>query len=307
MIERSNKKLIPLQQAVQLVPSGSIVTFSGFGPTLHPMAFTRELIRQGIRDIKLVSIGECWIAEMLAASRRLKEVNFSNFMFEGFGRCKAFSRAVETGDIRIEDYSHFSMANRFLAGALGLPFMPTRVLMGSDIANVVALNQTKYQYLKCPFSGDNLTLVPAIQPDYAIIHGARADCEGNVQIFGPTALIDEQARAAKKVIATVEEVVDTRIIRQSPEYTIIPSVIVDAIAEVPFGSHPTGMYKYYDYDHDHMSMYFEQSSTDTGVSQYLKEWVFDVKNHWEYLAKLGAQRLFSLRADPYLGYSLRRR
>jgi acyl CoA:acetate/3-ketoacid CoA transferase alpha subunit len=252
-------------------------------------------------------MGECWSAEFLAASGQLKRAVFSNYMFEGLGRCQAFSRAVQAGQLQTEDYSHYGVASRLLAGALGLPFMPTRVMAGSDLVSISTSDEPKYEFLSCPFSGERLTLVPAAQPDVAIVHGSRADRAGNVQLFGVASLIDEQARAAGAVIATVEEIVEPECIRQAPELTLLPSMIVDAVVEVPFGSHPSGMYQQYDYDHEHMKSYFELSRSQEGVQEYFDQWIFGPEDHWDYLEKVGIARLFELRADPYLGYSLANR
>jgi len=145
-------------------------------------------------------------------------------------------------------------------------------------------------------------LVQSIQPDVAVIHASRADREGNTQIFGTTSIVDEQARASKKVVVSVEELVEPSEIVRRPELTILPGFIVDAVVEIPYGAHPAGMYRYYNYDHEHIQYYWNQSRQQETFQQYLEDYVFGPKNHWQYLEKIGIRKLMALRADPYLGY-----
>lgn len=300
-------KVKSLKEVVETIKDGDHLTLSGFAHSLAPLAFVRELIRQGRRDLEITAMGEAWAVDLLSGAGALRRVRMSNFMFEGYGRCQNFSRAVETGGVETEDYSHFGVTSRFIAGALGIPYIPTRVMNGTDIERIRNFESDKVKVAECPFTGETLTLVPAVQPDVAIIHASRADKEGNIQLFGMNSVIDEQARSAKRIIVTVEEIVPDLVIRRQPELTILPGFMVDAVVEVPFGAHPAGMYRYYDYDAEHIQYYWDLSRYPEGTKKYLDQYVLGVEDHMAYLEKIGIARLMGLRADPALGYSLKMR
>lgn len=297
-----SSKLISMSDAVVQIEDGHNLTFSGFAHSLAPIALVHEIIRQGKKELELTSMGECWAADLLSGAGCLKRVRLSNYMFEGFGRCMNFSRAVQDGVVQAEDYSHFGITSRFMAGALGLSYLPTKVMAGTDILNRITFDHDKYKISECPFTGESYVLVRAVHPDIAFIHASRADEQGNVQLFGSSSIIDEQARSAKKVIVTVEEIVDSEEIARLPELTVIPGFLVHAVVEAPFGAHPAGMYRYYNYDHKHVQEYWEKSRDPATFQEYLQEFVFSSKDHWDYLKKIGLRRLMALRADPLLGY-----
>ena len=297
----SASRVVSLAEAVAGVPDGANMTFGGFAAYFTPLAFVREMIRQGKRDIEMTSVAECWVADYLAGAGALKRARFSNFMFEGLGRCHNFSRGVERGDILVEDYSHFAITSRLVAAGLGVPFLPIKPMAGTDLMAKQGFEAEKGRPFACPFTGESVLLVPAVRPDVAVIHASRADREGNTQLFGYTSVVDEQARAAKRVIVTVEEIVYDPVVREQPELTILPGFLVDAVVEVPFGAHPTGMYRYYDQDFAFLSDYYTASRHEEAFGRHLDEYVFGVPDHWAYLRKLGIRRLMDLRADPGLG------
>lgn len=297
----ASSKLVSLREAAASVPDGANMTFGGFAAYFTPLAFVREMIRQGKRDIEMTSVAECWVADHLAGAGALRRARFSNFMFEGLGRCYNFCRGVERGEILVEDYSHFAITSRLVAGGLGIPFLPIKSMAGTDLMKRRGFETEKARPFACPFTGESVLLVPAVRPDVAVLHAARADRDGNTQLFGYTAVIDEQARAAKRVIVTVEEVVDDRVIRQQPELTVLPGFLVEMVVEVPFGAHPTGMYRYYDPDFDFLGGYYAASRDASAFRGHLDEYVFQVPDHWAYLGKIGIRRLMALRADPGLG------
>jgi acyl CoA:acetate/3-ketoacid CoA transferase alpha subunit len=273
-----------------------------------PISFAREMIRQGIKDIEITAMGEAWIVDILCGAGAISRVRMSNFMFEGWGRCRNFSRAVENGEIQVEDYSHYGITTRFFAGSIGLPFMPTKVMNGTDIYSIRTFEgERKFADYTCPFTGEKLLLVPSVTPDVAVIHASRADRSGNVQLFGISSTTEVIAKAAKKVIVTVEEIVEDDVIRKDPSKTIIPGFYVSAVVHAPYGAHPAGMYQYYDYDKEHIETYIQFSKTAESFKAYLDEYVYGTKDELEYLAKIGLRRLLDLKADPYFGYSLKSR
>lgn len=301
--EKNSEKLISMTEAVNMVRVGDSLTFSGFGHSFMPMAFVRELIRQKKGNLKLLSVGDCWPIDMLAGAGMVREAHFSCYAFEGKGRCRNFSRAVESGELKVEDYSHFAMTSRFVASGMGVPFMPVRVLLGSDILEAGSLDETKYKLFECPFSGEKILLVAALKPDVAVIHAHRADPFGNTQVFGPTSVLEQQVLASEKVIVTVDEIVSSDCIRKRPESTLVPGFMVDAVVEAPFGAHPAGMYRYYDHDIEHINVYMEASSDPIKFQAYLDKYVYNQLDQWTYLETIGLERLVKLRADPTLGYS----
>lgn len=301
----ASDKLVSLAEALAPVQPGMSLTAGGFAHSHQPMAITRELIRRGIGDLTLMGVAECWVAEFLAAAGLLKRAYFSNFMFEGFGRCRCFSRGVEAGPIETEDHSHFGMVCRFQAAGLGLPFMPIRAMAGTDILAMPGFEPpaAKSGRVASPFGGESITVVSPLKPDFAIIHAARADRDGNVQLFGTTAVIEEQARAASHVIVSVEEIVEPEILRRRPELTILPSILVDAVVHLPYGAHPTGVFGYHEHDDAHLREYYTASHDQAATDAYLERWVHGPADHWAYLDEIGMERLLRLRVDPALGYA----
>ena len=295
-------KIISAVEAVASIADGSNLTLGGFAHSLTPIALVHEMIRQGKKDLDLTSMGECWAADFLAGAGGLRRVRLSNYMFEGYGRCMNFSRGVQEGRIEVEDYSHFGITSRLQAAAMGVSYLPTKVMAGSDILNVTAFDDDKYKFVQCPFTEEEYVAVRAIQPDVAIIHASRADASGNTQVFGTTSIIEEQARASKRVIVSVEEIVPTSEIMRKPELTILPGFMVDAVIEIPYGAHPGGMFRYYNYDEEHIERYWQASRAAETFQEYLDEFVYGVKDRWGYLEKIGIRRLMELRADPKLGY-----
>jgi len=297
-------KIVSLDEAINTIPDGASLTGGGFAHSHQPLALFRGLIKAGRKDLTLMGVAECWVAEFLAAAGILKRAYFSNFMFEGYGRCRRFSESVENGTIEVEDHSHFGMVMRLMASGLGLPFMPLKAMAGTDILAQPGFEDPaeKAQFLSSPFGNGHVTVVSPLQPDFAIIHAARADKHGNVQLFGTTSVVEEQARAAKTVIVTVEEIVDTDEIREQPSQTIIPGLMVDMIVHIPYGAHPTGMYGYYEHDSEHLAEYYRASRSPEDTARWLDRWVFRMPDYWTYLDTIGARKLLSLRVDPHLGY-----
>jgi glutaconate CoA-transferase, subunit A len=298
-------KVGKLADLVDLVEPGMSISFSGFAHSLTPMAFVRELIRRQARDLELIGIAEAWAADMLAGAGALRRITFSNFMFEGFGLCRNFSRAIESGAVEFEDYSHFALASRFAAAGEGLPFSAVRSLLGSDLLGADdGVPRIRHETFRSPFGGEPVVLLPAAAPDIVVIHGHRGDRHGNVQVLGATAVIEEQVRAGKMVLATVEQLVDPAKIRATPHQTVVPGMLVSRIAPVPYGAHPTGMYRLYDADYAYMREYVAAGRDPETFATHLAEVV--AGDHHAYLARLGVTRLLELRVDPHFGYHLER-
>lgn len=297
-------KLVSLAEAASLVRDNDAITAGGFAHSHQPLAFARELIRQGRRGLVLMGVAECWVAEWLAAAGCLSRSYMSNFMVEGFGRCRAFSRAVEAGTLLLEDHSHFGMISRLMAAGFGLPFMPLRSMAGSDILAREGFEPAaaKWARLASPFNNGEAIAVSPLQPDVAVLHVARADPLGNAQLAGPNSVLEEQAAAARRVVLTAEEIVETDVLRRAPEATLVAGLMVDAVVHVPYGAHPTGVFGYYDHDAPALRAYYEASGDAAALRDWLDRFVFAPVDHYAYLDLFGVSRLARLAVDPALGW-----
>jgi glutaconate CoA-transferase subunit A len=217
----------------------------------------------------------------------------------GVGSLQAFRRAVEQhvpNPVAIEEYTHFISGARLVAGASGLPFIPvTTPILASDLARYTDVVKT----IDCPFTGKKICLVKAINPDVGIIHAQRADREGNTQMWGIVGSNREIAMASEHVIVSVEEIVDSEIVRRDPNRTVIPGFHVDAVIEEPWGAHPSYSQGYYDRDNQYYMDYEQTTRTREDHEKFLQEWVFGVSSRKEYLKHLGAQRMDSLKTKSY--------
>jgi hypothetical protein len=211
-------------------------------------------------------------------------------------------RRIREGAVQIEDYSNLAMALRFLGGSLGVPFMPLKSMLGTDMLTKTRFRPKKAEVMNCPFTGEKVVLVPSVRPDFSIVHASRVDREGNVQIDGIKGEDVEGGRAGKKVIVLAEEIVDTEFIRSQPDQTVIPNIYVTHVVECPWGSYPMMVYNYYDYDMQHVRMYYEQCKTEEGWQKYCEEYITSVNDHKEFLQKIGIERLLKLRAKKPFPY-----
>jgi glutaconate CoA-transferase, subunit A len=201
----------------------------------------------------------------------------------GVGSLRNLRSLVEKKLVDIEEYSHFAMITRLQAGASGLPFLPMNETGAFDLEKV----NPNFKRVTDPYSGKQVVVVPALNPDVAIIHAQRADASGNAQIWGILGEQKEAAFAAEHVILTVEEIVPEDVIRSDPNRTIIPDLIVDAVCHVPFCSHPSYTQGYYDRDNEFYLHWDKISETSESVQQYLDEWVYSLPDREAYWKKLG--------------------
>jgi glutaconate CoA-transferase, subunit A len=237
-----------LQEAVaELVNDGDTVALEGF-THLIPVAAGQELIRQGRRDLTLVRLTPDIVYDQLIGAGCARKLVFSWGGNPGVGSLHRFRDAIENGwprPLEIEEHSHAGLANRYVAAASGLPFAVLRGYQGTDL-----LKRTEtIKPITCPFTGEVLTAVPALELDVAIVHAQRADRAGNVQMWGLTGVQKEAVLAAKRSLVTVEEIVDT--LEPHPDAVVLPAWAVNRVAEVPRGAHPSYAHDYYDRDNDY--------------------------------------------------------
>jgi acyl CoA:acetate/3-ketoacid CoA transferase alpha subunit len=300
--ETVEDKRITLEEAVKKIHDGAHLFWGGFGFQRPPMAFAFELVRQKKRNLTIYTCGSEMDIDVLSGARVVSKFELAFFAIEGIGLCPNIQRRIQDGSVQIEDYSNLAMAMRFLGGALGVPFMPIKSLLGTDLVKKYRFRKEKVKIIDCPFTGEKVCLVPSVKPDFSIIHVQRVDREGNAQIDGTAGEDAEGARAGKKVIVLAEEIVDAEFIRTQPDRTIIPNIYVSHVVECPWGSYPMMVYNYYDYDADHLRMYYEQCKSEEGWEKYCNEYITGTKNHMEFLQKIGIQRLLKLRAKKPFGY-----
>lgn len=301
----SNSKIVTLSAAVSTIKNGSSLSFSGFGHSGHPLSFVRELIRQRPKDFTLNAIAECWPAEFLVGTGSVIAINMSNLMFEGLGRCRAISVAIEEGRVKVDDHSHLALSLRLLAAGWGVPFLPIRSIAGSDLENIQTAEKQKFTRIMSPFGEGEIGVVSALQSDVAVIHANKSDSQGNAIIYGAASVVEAQIRGAKSVIVTTEQLVSADEIIEENQNVIVPGILVSTVVHTPFGSHPGGMYKVYDEDVEHMDMYYEASRNETALAAYHVEYIYGKRDESEYFESLGSERLMNLRVDPTLQFALK--
>jgi glutaconate CoA-transferase, subunit A len=297
-------KLTTLPEAVASIPSGAHLALSGFAITRCTMAFSREVIRQGIRGLTISQCVGAMDADLLVGAGAVDRIIYGGGSLDRYGRLACVNRGIEDGSLRAEEYSSLSVTFRYLAGALGIPFIPIRSLRGSDLLRQLEeRSASDVAMVTDPFSGEGWLALKPLRPDVAVIQVQRADEEGNAQIFGPRWDNPEQARASRRTIVIAEQIVRDDVIRAQAEYTVIPGLLVSHVVELPFGAHPSSVYGVYDHDAEAIKRYVEGTKTPEAVRRYLEETVYGPKDHWGYLASLGGmERMAELRADPNLGY-----
>ncbi len=278
-------KLQTLSEAIATnVQPGDVIYAAGFTHMI-PFAAGHEIIRQGIGDLTLARATPDLIYDQIIAAGLAKKVIFSYMGNPGVGSLRAARAAIQAGQLEWEEYSHFGMISRLQAGATGLPFMPMNPTAAGDLEGA----NPHYKTVTDPYSGANIPVVPALNPDVAIVHVQRADAHGNAHIWGIIGEQKEAAFASKRVILTAEEIVDEAIIRSDPNRTLIPGFIVDAVCQVPYCAHPSYTQGYYDRDNAFYLDWDRISADPALLKAWLDEWVYGVKDRAEYWEKLGPE------------------
>ncbi len=301
-----NDKIRSLTEVVRELPDkGAEIALGGFAITRCPIAFACELIRQKKTDLTLYEIIGSMDADMLVGAGAVKKLSYGGGSLDRFGRLGRINESIEKGAYDIREYSAFSITLRFTAGALGIPFIPTKTPLGTDIIkNLLAKETDAVIAGHSPFDNEKYIFLRALNPEYAVIHCQYADRKGNVITEGPVWDL-ELAKSAKKLIVTVDQIVSTETVKRCPEKTIIPSVLTYAVVEVPYGAYPTSTYKNYDYDADALTLYARVNRKQDDFDQWLKEYVLDTKDHNEFLLKMaGLDKLNKIKSDPVFGYAI---
>jgi acyl CoA:acetate/3-ketoacid CoA transferase alpha subunit len=284
------EKITTLAEAADLVRDHNVVALQNMATQAAPMALVRELIRQKKRGLGLVVLVGGMAVDWLAAAGVIDRLIGAAVTMEQFGLCQQYRKAVERGQIKVEELSETLLNARLGAGARNLPFLPTRGAIGTDL---IAQNPRNLKLIEDPFGGFPVLACRAMVPDVALIHAHRADCYGNVQ-SEPTILwpdIGIMPKAAKHVIVTAEKIVDTEVLRRNPDRTVLPGFIVDAVVEVPYGAHPTSFFPYYSYDSDFHRAWADAARDDEKTASFIDRYVRTPATQQEYLDAVGGAEL----------------
>jgi len=289
-----SSKVVTLREAVAAhVHDGDTLAIEGF-THLISFAAAHEVIRQGRRGLTLARLTPDLVYDQMVAAGCAAKLVFSWLGNPGVGSLHAIRRAIEAGQLAIEEYSHHGMVGRYAAGASRLPFFPLRSYDGSDLAAV----NPQIRRVASPYDGEEIAVVPPLNPDVTIIHAQRADADGNVQAWGIVGVQREAALAATRVIAVVEELVEPSVIRGDPDRTLLPGTVVDAVCVEPFGAHPSFAQGHYDRDNAFYRDWDAISREPVRLSAWLDEWVLGLDGRAAYADRLGPEAVAALRPEP---------
>ena len=279
-----DKRMSVADAVERFVQNDDYIAFGGFGHVRTPMALVYEIVRQRKRNLAMAGKTGVHDIDILIGAGCISKTEVAYaFGHELRGLSPAGRRAVESGQVQvIAEISNAGYQWRFLAGMMGVPFVISRNMLGTD-----TIKKSCCKVAKDPWSGKPVCLIPAAYPDVAFFHVHRCDRFGNAQIDGSLVEDFELARAARRVIVSAEEIVDNEQIRAAPQRTVIPYFVVDAVCEVPYGAHPTEMPGRYFFDEGHIATWLEWSQTAEGAQRYFKEFVFKVETFEQYLELVG--------------------
>jgi glutaconate CoA-transferase subunit A len=279
----------------ELVPDGASVALGLQLEQMIPFAAGHEIIRQKKRELTLIGpISDILFDQLIAAGcvRHVIAAWVGNVMM---GLAYNFRQAVEEGRVTITNMTNFTIALAFQAAAMGVPFLPARTALGSDLAR----DNELLTEMTSPFAGEKLQAVKAVAPDVTIVHVQRADADGNAHCWGNYGVMIEAARAARRLIVVAEEVVAAEVISSDPNRTVIPGFLVSAVVECPFGAHPSPVQGYYRRDDAFFQSYHAETKTAAATDAWLTRWVRDVPDRQAYLDVLGRARAEELRTKRH--------
>jgi glutaconate CoA-transferase, subunit A len=296
-------KVTTVPEAVaRLVHDGDYLAIGGFGCVRIPTAIVHEILRQAKQDLRFAGHTATHDFQILCAGnqtgrgRTLACVDIAYVVgLEARGLSPHARRVMQSGEVAITEWTNYTLAVRFKAAAMGLPFLPARSMLGTDTFRRSAARQ-----IACPFTGEKLIALPALYPDVAAIHVHEADRYGNCHIRGTTVADLDLARAAKRLIITCERLITDDETRCDPNRTVIPFFCVDAVCEVPYGSYPGNMpYEYFS-DEDHLRRWLEVEQDLGTFRHFLDEYIYGVRAFSEYLQRCGGlDRLQQLRQQEF--------
>ncbi|NOQ39900.1 MAG: CoA transferase subunit A [Anaerolineales bacterium] len=284
-----DKRMTEAEAVGKYIHDGDYIGTELYGTVRCPQSLVNEIVRQGKKDLFVAGQG-VYELDILLGAGLIKALDHTYIGMEVYGISHCLRREVESG--RVEhcvEWSNAAIAWRFKATAMGVPFLPTRSMLGTD-----TLTYSAAKVVEDPFTGDPVALLPALILDVGLIHVHRADKYGNAQIDGISGFSFELARASKRLLISTEEIVSTDEIRKQPDRTIIPYYLVDAVILAPFGSHPGEMCYEYERDEPQIKAWVEASKDPDTTQEYLQKYIYDLKDHQAYLDLIGKERLNEL-------------
>jgi len=319
-MNKTPDKVTDLPEAInRYVPDGAHISIGGFTINRNPMAAVYEMIRRKKRGLHLYAHSNGQGADELIGAGCIEMLEIA---YAGSGRfastCVRFKKAVQDGEIVVEDYSNYQMTLRFMAGAMGVPFLPTRSGLGTDIVKKWGFEgpmrmdnpkipDKKLHIIDNPFGSwadtSKVILVPAICPDVTLLHVQKADRQGTLRIEGLPFADVVQAKAARKVIVTCEELVSSETLRENPDQNQVPFFCVDAVVHIPLGAYPTACYQYYDYDPIYLNSYRNWALKEVSYQGYLEKFIYGTTDHQALIDLIGKDRIKAIVADPHTGYA----
>lgn len=279
-------KRCTLPELITHINSSDCLAIGGGLSCREPMAALRELIRAGISDLTVIGSAHGIDVDMLCGAGIVAVSGESYVGFEqDFGLALNFRRACESGQVQARDNCCYTLVQQLRAAIMGLPFIPIRSVQGSSFMGL----HPEFKTMICPFTGDELVLVPALAPDIALLHVHYADQHGNLFIEGAPVADILFAKAAKKTLVTVEKIISHAELAEKG--ITIPYFYVTALCELPFGAHPTSCYPLYAYDRQHTEHYYHcaKQGESSFQSNYLQPFVYDCTSHDDYLARVGGE------------------
>jgi glutaconate CoA-transferase subunit A len=283
-------KLVDLDRAAAVVTDGALVALGGGLSARLPMALVRELIRQGRRGLHVVGSAHGIDVDLLVATGSVAICEESYVGFEqDFGLAPAYRRAAQTGTIEIRESCCGTILTQLRAAEFGVPFLPVRGVKGSDIRRL----HPEYGEVTCPFTGEILVVVPPLRPDVALIHASLGDRRGNLHLDQPYVLDERFAAASRNVVATVERIASSSEVAEAG--VTIPGHLVTAVAEVPYGAHPSSCYPRYAYDRPHLAQYVQAATAgEADLAAYLDRYVTGTPTEEAYRKVIGEERLAAI-------------
>ena len=311
-------KRMSLEESIRQIPDGSSVAFGGWTVCRAPMAAVRELVRQKKQDLAVVGSMSGPTTDLLIGAGCVKYAEIFYHGLEKFGSAynsqRKVGKPIGEKEVFIDDITVGDYVAKVIAGAMGIPFIPSYSHKGSDFLNMdydmlkdrrgidPRFPKKKYEIMKDPFWGmEDVVLIPSANPDYAFIHAQEVSESGVVRINGMVGADYYLAAAGKTTIVTAEKIVSDKEIALNPEKNTIPGVFVDIICEVPYGAYETQLMDYYDYDNAYFAEYVAESKADN-FDAWLNKWIYGTKNQKDFLEKLGKDRLEGLQVDSDVGY-----
>lgn len=278
-----DKQMTVPQAVEQFIHDGDYIAVGGFGSVRLPTAVLHEIVRRKRKNLGFAGHCSTHDFQILAAGRTIDRCDISYIVgLELRGLSPNGRRQMEAGQIRSTEWSNAGLGWRYKAAAMGLPYLPTRTMLGSDTAA-----RSSAKEITCPFTGMKLLAIPALFPDVGIIHVHQADIYGNAQIDGITIVDEDLARASKRLIITAERIVDTEVFRQNPAHTTIPYWLVDAVCHVPYGSYPGEMPYEYTSDEIQMAEWLEAERSDETLDAFVQKYIHGTPDFDAYLALSG--------------------